>query len=439
MKTSWLRAFLSWAFVALVLSASPALAQQATPTFASIGGASPSLSEGIAAIVGDAVISTSDVRNRIKLSLLSAGMPDTKDARARVVPQALRSLVDEQLQLQEGKKLDIAVSNEEVDAALKHIAQENAIPGGDMEAFLKQNGIPPSALRTQIKAAITWSKVVMRTLRPRIEVGDDEIAAAAARARANVGKQEYLVSEIFLAVDKPEDEREVQTLAESLVDQIKSGTQFGAVARQFSQNSTANSGGDIGWVQAGQLSPELDRTLQAMQAGSIAGPLRSASGFHILGLREKRTIAAESLKGMKMKLQQAFYPFAETTNKETVYKEAEAISQETSDCADLKEKLEKDHAGWRWQDLGEIEAASAPSWLMDKVVNTETGHATPPLIAQKGALLLFVCERVFPAGSIDKDAIRASIGSERLELLARRHLRDLRREAFIDLRLKAVP
>lgn len=279
----------------------------------------------------------------------------------------------------------------------------------------------------------------MRALRPRVEIGEDEIDAVVQRMRANAGKQEYLVSEIFLTADKPEDEGDVRVLAENLADQLKGGAVFGAVARQFSQSAGAASGGDIGWIQAGQLAPEVDKVLQTLQAGEIAGPIRSASGFHIIGVREKRMIAAGNIKEMSVRLQQVFRPFTEETNKEALLEEANAMRQTVTSCEGLQERLRLSYPNWRWQDLGEIKLASAPPWLADKVVNIAEGRASEAMATARGALMLFVCGRTVPEGEINRDAIRNAIGAERLDLLARRQIRDLRRAAFIDVRMKAVP
>ncbi len=398
-----------------------------------------SLSDGIAAIVNESVISLSDMRNRMKLSLLSANLPDNSETRRKVAPQVLRSLVDEQLQIQEGKKMDVAVAEAEIDEAMKRIAQDNKIPGGDMGVFLTSNGISPSTLRNQVKAALTWNKVILRALRPRVDIGDDEIEAVVQRMRANAGKQEYLVSEIFLAVDKPEDENDVRAFAENLADQLKGGAVFGAVARQFSQGSGAASGGDIGWIQAGQLAPEVDKVLQTLQAGEIAGPIRSASGFHLIGVREKRTIAPGNVKEMSVKLQQVFRPFTDQTSKEALLEEANAMRQTITSCEGLQNKLRASYPAWRWQDLGEIKLATAPAWLAEKVANIAEGHASEAMATAKGALMLFVCGRTVPEGDIDREAIRNALGTEKLDLLARRQIRDLRRDAFIDVRMKAVP
>lgn len=85
--------------------------------------------------------------------------------------------------------------------------------------------------------------------------------------------------------------------------------------------------------------------------------------------------------------------------------------------------------------MGEVKLDKAPSWLADKVSAIDEGHASEAMATDKGALMLYVCERMAP-DNIDRDAIRAAIGTEKMELMARRLLRDLRKSSVIDVRLK---
>ena len=78
-------------------------------------------SDKIAIVVNESAITISDVEARVGLALLSSGLPDQPEVRAKIMPQVLRSLIDEQIQIQEAKRQQINVSNEEIDNALKHI------------------------------------------------------------------------------------------------------------------------------------------------------------------------------------------------------------------------------------------------------------------------------------------------------------------------------
>ena len=161
-----------------------------------------------------------------------------------------------------------------------------------LEKMLASQGVPRSTLESQIRSTIAWGKLVQRRLRPSIEIGQEEIDQVIQRIQANAGKPEYLAAEIFLAVDAPEREDDVRRLADRLYEQIGQGASFPAVARQFSQSAGAANGGDLGWVQQGQLPEELDSALRQLRPGQATRPIRSITGYHILMLRDERAVAA---------------------------------------------------------------------------------------------------------------------------------------------------
>ena len=410
-----------------------------TPTMAAPAAPAPvsgsAVHDRIVAVVNDNVITSSDIEARMRLALLSSGLPPTQEVAQQLLPQVLRGLIDEQLQLQEAKKLDITVSKEDVDKALERVAHDNNLPG-DMRQYVRSRGASPEALEQQMRASIIWSKVVTRELRPRVEIGDDEIDAVIDRMRANAGKEEFLVSEIFLSVDNPKDEDQVKQSAEDLVHQIKGGANFGAVARQFSQGTGAGSGGDIGWIQEGQLSPELNRDLVTMNKGDIAGPIRSASGFHILQLRDKRTLTASGANSedITLDLQQAFRPF-DDGDRDVVLQNAQQVRSAISSCDNLESQLSQKFPNWHWQSMGTVKQTKIPGWLGPKVRSVAVGKGSEPITTDKGALVVFVCGRHVPEGNVDREAIMNSLGTEKLELQARRLMRDLRRSAYLDIRM----
>jgi len=388
----------------------------------------------IAAVVNDNIVTTADIFSRYKLAILSSNLPDNDEVRSHLIPQVLRGLIDEQLQMQEAKRLEINVNKAEIQQTLERIAHDNNIIGG-MDDYLKQHGIASGALEQQIRASLSWNKVVQRELRPRVDVGDDEVDAALERLRANSGKQEFMVSEIYLGIDNPKDEEQVHQLADNLVKQLKSGTSFGAIAHQFSQNTSAAAGGDIGWVQEGQMAPEVNKALIDMNTNQVAGPIRAASGYYIIGLRDKRTITADAgASESKIQMQQIFHPFDSKTDRAAVLAQLSQLSQQVDGCDALRNKVASSFPEWKYQDLGETPANKIPAWLNEKIHDLPIGKASAPITTDKGVLAMFVCGRHSTDTSGLRDSLTNSIGAEKLELQARRLMRDLRRTAYIDIR-----
>ena len=241
-----------------------------------------------AAVVNDEIISVLDLAMRIRLAILGAGVQDTQESRNRIAGQVLRRLIDERLQLQEAKRLDITVSEEEVVEALNSLAEQNKLTQDQFLDLLRQRSILPQTLTDQIRAQLAWQGVMQRSLSPSVSVSPEEIDEIVARLTAQSSGLVRRVSEISLAVPTALQENEVRLNAQRIVEQIRGGANFSGLARQFSQSATANLGGDLGWIRAGQLPEDMGKVLNAMTVGQVSDPIRTPSGFTILQLKDTK-------------------------------------------------------------------------------------------------------------------------------------------------------
>jgi peptidyl-prolyl cis-trans isomerase SurA len=386
----------------------------------------------IVVVVNDAAITNADIVARYSMILLSSGLPDAPENRARILPQALRSLVDEQVQLQEARRQRIDVSQAELDQALNRVAQENGVPGGDMRAFFKARGVPIETLENQLRTSIAWGKLVQRQLRPRVEVTEEEVDEVAARRKAAVGKTEYFINEIFLAVDEPEQDAATRAFADKLLKQIKETGAFGAVARQFSQGAGAKNGGEIGWVPQGSLAPELDAALKIAKSGALLGPIKTERGYHILAVRDSRKATLGGDAATKVKLAQITRAIQPSDEPAKLMAGIKRASEKTKSCSDLAGNF-PEAEGWGVRLAPEQSIADLPPPIAAAARSQIVGTVSEPDLSPQGVALLAVCERSESA-ELDRSAIMNAIGNERLETLARGLLRDLKRNAFIDRR-----
>lgn len=252
----------------------------------------------IAAVVNEDAITESDIADRMRLILISSGLPNSPEVREKVLPQVMNSLIEERLMLQEAAENDITVDKEEIAAGFAELAGQNNFSPEQFKDIMQRSGIPVSTLERQIEAQIAWSKVIQTVLRPKITVKDTDVDVRQQRLAEAVGRQEYLVSEIFLPVEKPSEEPDVRKLANQLAKEIRAKkAPFEGVAQQFSKAAGADQGGSLGWVQKGQLPDELNAAIEQMQNGQVSDPVRTPAGLHILYLRDARTIEERMIPG----------------------------------------------------------------------------------------------------------------------------------------------
>ena len=261
--------------------------------------------EGVAATVNDEPITLSDVHDRLELMIVSSGLPNTPDIQARLKNQVLNMLIEEKLQVQEARQQGITVTQEEIDSGFATIAGNNKIEPARFRTLLEQDGIRIRTLENQIRSQIAWGKVVQRKLRPQIDITESDIDAREQLVSASVGKTQYQVAQIFLPVDSAANDAEVKALADRLrVEMTQKNAPFPQVAQQFSQEAAAARGGDLGWVQEGQLPDALNEALAGMSEGELSQPIRSLTGYHLVLLRGKRLVQPENLPTRDQLMQQ---------------------------------------------------------------------------------------------------------------------------------------
>lgn len=244
----------------------------------------------IVALVNDEVITAIDLAVRTQMIMASSGVQDTPEARQRLRPQVLRALIDDRLRQQAADKEGVSVPQDRIDERMSQLAQNNNMNLDQFREALRHNGIDPNWLEDQIRTEIAWGMLVNRKFRAGIVITPADIDAAERRLQEDAGKTEYRLAEIFLSVDDPNETDTVRESADRLIEQLKKGVDFSEIARQFSQSSTASSGGILGWIAPGDLPPEIATAIQGLQPDSIAGPIRSEGGFHILKLLDERQL-----------------------------------------------------------------------------------------------------------------------------------------------------
>ncbi len=250
---------------------------------------------GIAAVVNEDAISMADVRDRLKLIIISSGLPNNKDTIDKVMPQILNGLIEEQIKLQEAKRHALEVTQDDINAGLDALAQQNNMTREQFSEVMKNAGIPQRTVEHQIRAQIAWTKVIQAILRPRVDVSDSDVDARIARLTSQLGRTEYAVSQIFLPVGDDNKEADTRVLAQKLVAELKRGAPFPAVAAQFSKAPGAQQGGTLGWIQDGDLQPDLNEVLIGMDEQSLSDPIRVNEGYYILWLRGKRTLTEDKI------------------------------------------------------------------------------------------------------------------------------------------------
>ena len=400
----------------------------------------PTVSESVAAIVNDDIVSTYDLVQRMRLLVLTAGMQPTQENLPQLQREALRGLIEERLELQELRrverenKIEIIASDADVDEAIADMARgANNMTAEQLVAQLRAAGIGPETLRAQLRAEISWQGYISGRFRSRLRIGRDQIKATLDRLAAQATKPQYQISEVYIEASRVGGMQVAYQGAQTLIDQMQQGAPFPAVARQFSSSPTAANGGDAGWIGSGEMPPEVDAVLDQMRAGQLSPPIATGEGVYIIYLREKR--AGSSVQMVTLK--QIAVPLPEDASAEQVQAAAgtlEGLRSKVTGCADLEAKAGADPdvlAG----DLGEAEITGLAEGFQQAVNTTPDGQLSQAIRTPLGLHLVMVCGRRTSGAQLPTpEQVEARLMSVQLANISKRILRDLRTSATIETR-----
>jgi peptidyl-prolyl cis-trans isomerase SurA len=389
------------------------------------------------AIVNGAIITETDVDQRLALVLAANGGKIEEEERERLRLQVLRNLIDETLQIQEAKANEITISKDEIQQTFVRVAGNFRRSPTDFAQYLRDRGSSEASMKRQIEGELAWRRLLGRRVEPFVNVGEEEVRAVIDRLNASKGAQEYRIGEIFLS-STPATAAEVQANANRIVEQVRQGASFVAYARQFSEASTAAVGGDLGWVRGEQLPEQLSAAAAQMQAGQISAPIAIPGGYSIIALMDKRQVLTADPRDALLSLKQLAISFPQGSTQSQAAPRVEAFAEAVRSiqgCGQADAVAAK--VGAEVVDNDQIRIRDLPPQLQQMMVNLQIGESTPPFGSlNDGVRALVLCGRDDPktADGPSFDQIFAQMEEERVNKRARRYLRDLRRDAVVDYR-----
>lgn len=386
------------------------------------------------AIVNEDVISDYDISRRLTLVLASTGTEISEPEMQQLRQQILNTLVDEKLQMQAAQENEIEVTPDVVERAFSSVAGNFNQQPAQFESFLQSSGTSRRALEEQIRAEIAWSQVIQRRLEPQITIGDEEVEEALQRLEDSKGQFEYNVSEIFLN-SNPQNEAEVGFTAQQIVERIRQGGRFDAFARQFSEAPTAAVGGDLGWVMEDQLSRNIRDLIPNMRIGQMTNPIKAPSGFYIVLLQDRRRILSVDPLDTQYVLSSMVWPLeAEPimADVDRAQSRSRAASRAGGTCDDIQSLGERFGAA-ESAALGQLRARDLPAPLQSALIPLAVGESTEAIRFPGGYRVFVVCDIEEPVVQTPTPAaIENQLNQRRLSMMARRYLRDLRRDAIVE-------
>jgi peptidyl-prolyl cis-trans isomerase SurA len=261
-----------------------------SPSLARAQEGEPVVVDEVIAQVNDGVITLSQLKSEMKEridTLKQSGMtqPQAEAEVEKHRADLIVILINEQLLLQKGKELDLSDRVEaEVNRRMLDVAKENGVRSmEDLCKAMHDAGLNCEETRRSLREEIMKQAVLESEVDSKIFYA---ITPEQARQYFEAHKDKFLkpetveISEIFLSLaGKPE--ADVKARAMQLVQQIRAGGNFAALAKTNSERGAEN-GGKVGLFEVTNLRPDIAAAIKGVKAGDIGEPLRTDEGYEIL-------------------------------------------------------------------------------------------------------------------------------------------------------------
>jgi peptidyl-prolyl cis-trans isomerase SurA len=398
----------------------------------------------IAAVVDDGVILQSEL-DRAQQNILSqyASNPAQLPPADVLRRQVLERLILVRLQVARAAESGIRVSDQEVDAAIASIARQNNLTPDQLRAKLAETGESWPQFRESIRDEVTIQRLRQRFAQTRISVSDAEVDAALA---ARAGDVQFHLANILVGLPEGATPEQIAT-AQKKIDGIKElidkgEMDFQAAAVRYSDGQNALEGGDLGWRSLDEIPASFANVIRGMQPGQVIGPTRGSSGFQLLKLVETRQGAQAEPKmvtqydARHILLRTGEGGMTDAEAKAKIDTLAARIAGGADFQALARENSQDPASAPNGGDLGWFTQETYGPEFGAQVAALQDGQVSAPFKTQAGwHIVQRVGSRQANAGDENRRAqVREAIGQRKLEDEWARYLRELRGEAYVDIR-----
>lgn len=429
--------FLLLAALALALMWAPSAPAQKPPPIVVL--------DRIVAVVNDEVVTRNDLEDRVKLAFIQLKRQGTPPPpREALEKQILDRMITDRVQLQFARETGLRVDDAELDRAITRIATENKLTLAQLRAALGKDGVPFSKFREDIRNEIVTTRLREREVENRIVVSDGEIDNFIKNQQTQSGAgDEYNLSHVLVTVPESASPEQIQTRrvrAEQALAQIKSGTDFRQVAASFSDAPDALQGGSMGWRDATRLPTLFVEALQKMQPGEVTALLRSANGFHLLRLNEKRGSSSPVIV-RQTRARHILIKTNELVSEDEARRRLVGLKERLDNKADFSELARaqsEDTSSVKGGDLGWVSPGDTVPEFERALNGLSPGEVSNPVKTPFGWHLIQVIERRNEDMSKERRRIdaRMALRARKSDESYQEWVRQLRDKAYIELRLE---
>lgn len=254
--------------------------------------ATPTSIDKVIAIVEEDVITQRELEARkqlirVEFAQASRNLPDEETLHRQV----LESMISDSILLQEAKARGIQITEGQLNQAMQKISRDNNMNLTEFRQVLIGRGIDYEKYRESLRKELIVTSLQRRYSARTATVSDEEVDEFLRRNEDGGAEYEYRLAHILVALPdaaSPEQVTAAQNKADEILGKLDQGVEFEQLANEYSSGSNALRGGDLGWRKKAEIPSLFTDAVLPMEVGEYAGPFRSASGYHIVYLADRK-------------------------------------------------------------------------------------------------------------------------------------------------------
>lgn len=398
----------------------------------------------IVALVEQTVITEKELNERIKtlvnqLSKQKIEIPPTDVLQK----QMLERMVLEKLQISFAQQTGLKVEDALLDKTIERIAEQNKLDLAEFKKALASEGMSFRRFREDLRNEILLSRLKEREVDSKLSITEAEVENYLSLQSKEQQSDEYNLSHILIRTPEdasPNKLAELKRKADDAFNQIKSGKDFAQVSAALSDAPNALEGGQLGWKNITQLPSLFADAVRNLKPGQTTEILRSANGFHIIKLNERRG-GSSPLVITQSHLRHILIKVSEVTSEKEARQRMEIIRERAEhgeDFAELAKQYSEDSSASNGGDLGWVNPNENLPELDRAMEKLAIAEISPIIKSQFGIHIIQVTER--RQQDMSKEAAKLKA---RQEIRARKSdeayqdwIRELRDKAFVEIRLE---
>jgi len=250
------------------------------------------LLDRVVAVVNSEVITWSELYQMMEYEAANRVREMDEQEKSKVFKESeaqfLQNLIDMRLQLQEARKIGIHVSKEEISEAIDSIKKKYSMTDAGFKKSLEQEGLTLKEYEERLKEQMIISQFVNRQVKNKIVVTEEEVDQYMRSNNKDFQSGDmYRIRQIFLKMPEEEATKtKIEEKAQTIYKKLEKGEDFSELAKQYSEDSSQATGGDLGFIQKDNMAGEFLDVLSEMNIGDFSRPFWTSQGLHIIKLEE---------------------------------------------------------------------------------------------------------------------------------------------------------